>query len=96
MTNQNDLQAVIDRAKADIARKYVFVHMPIPQLETLIAGLEDLKRENERMKEALGYVKKRSEDALDESAMDNYGLQIGLTMVRQRAQESLSTLTCTP
>lgn len=51
-----DLQQVIERAKADIAKQYVFVHMPIPQLETLLAGFEGLQRENTAMKEALSLI----------------------------------------
>lgn len=38
-----ELEKVVQRAKSDIAKKYVFVHMPIPQLETLLAGLEALQ-----------------------------------------------------
>lgn len=45
----NQLEAVIQRAKRDIAHKYVYVMMPIPQLQVLIDGLEEAQRENERM-----------------------------------------------
>ena len=89
MTNQNDLQAVIERAKADIAKKYVFVHMPILMLETLIAGFEDLQRENERMKEALEWY---AEDS-------NYNIFANVTAILERgnrARNVLYTLKCTP
>lgn len=62
MTNQNDLQAVIDRAKADIAKNYVFVHMPIPQLETLLKGLEEAEKDRiHAIKLMLAEQSKRSE-----------------------------------
>ena len=89
MTNQNDLQAVIDRAKSDIARKYVYVMMPIPQIETLLNGLEDLQRENERMKEALEWY---AEDS-------NYNIFANVTAILERgnrARNVLYTLKCTP
>jgi len=39
----NNLEAVVKRAKRDIAHKYVYVMMPIPQLQVLIDGLEALQ-----------------------------------------------------
>lgn len=48
----NELQKVVQRAKADIAKQYVFVHMPIPQLETLLAGLEEQQREIEKVQKS--------------------------------------------
>lgn len=47
----NNLQQVVQRAKADIAKGYVFVHMPIPQLETLLSGLEEAQREIEGLEQ---------------------------------------------
>jgi hypothetical protein len=45
-----ELQQVIQQVKSDIARGYVFVHMKGPQLETLLAGLEEQQREIESLK----------------------------------------------
>ncbi|WP_028609206.1 hypothetical protein [Paenibacillus harenae] len=47
-----ELEQVVQRAKSDIAKQYVFVHMPIPQLETLLSGLEEAQREIERLKKS--------------------------------------------
>lgn len=52
----NNLEQVVQRAKEDIAKKYVFVHMPIPQLQTLLDGLESLKRELDEKDDAIAYA----------------------------------------
>lgn len=41
----NNLEQVVNRAKRDIELKYVYVMMPIPQLQTLLDGLEALEKE---------------------------------------------------
>lgn len=46
----NQLEAVIKRAKRDIELKYVYVMMPIPQLQVLIDGLEEAQKECEYWK----------------------------------------------
>lgn len=73
-----NLDQVVQRAKADIAKKYVYVMMPIPQLETLLNGLEELKRENAAMKEALEWYASESiyndaESAKNSSAFIDQG-----------------------
>ena len=85
----NNLDQVIQRAKADLENGFVFVHMKGPQLETLIAGFEDLQRENERMKEALEWY---AEDS-------NYNIFANVTAILERgnrARNFIYTLKCTP
>lgn len=52
----NQLEAVVKRAKRDIELKYVYVMMPIPQLQTLLDGLEELQQEVEAKDDALTYA----------------------------------------
>jgi len=52
----NNLEQVIKRAKRDIAHKYVYVMMPIPQLQTLLNAIEDLQQEVEEMGDAVAYA----------------------------------------
>ncbi|RCW44247.1 hypothetical protein [Paenibacillus prosopidis] len=52
----NQLEEVIKRAKRDIELKYVYVMMPIPQLQTLLTGLEELQRELEEKDDAIAYA----------------------------------------
>lgn len=61
-----ELEQVVQRAKADIAKGYVFVHMPIPQLETLLSGLEEAQREIENKDEELERIQLDANDYRDE------------------------------
>lgn len=51
-----NLETVVKRAKRDIELKYVYVMMPIPQLQTLIDGLEALQRELDEKDDAISYA----------------------------------------
>jgi hypothetical protein len=49
----NDLQQVVADVKAALEKKFVFVHMKAPQLETLLAGLEEQQK---RVGQLEGYM----------------------------------------
>ncbi|CAM4100154.1 hypothetical protein L1N85_10835 [Paenibacillus alkaliterrae] len=51
-----NLQQIIQRAKRDIELKYVYVMMPIPQLQTLLNAIEDLQQEVEERDDAISYA----------------------------------------
>lgn len=73
-----NLDQVVQRAKSDIAKGYVYVMMPIPQIETLLAGLEEQQREIDKLQSDFKALKETDAEILQayiNKVNENYTLR---------------------